>query len=161
MKKLLLWIIALASLSGNALLAQSLVGTWQGTLKVPQAPRGELRVVFKISTTDADSLKAVMYSIDQGGQPISASTVTFQSSAVKISIPGIGGTYEGKLSADGNSITGDWTQGPPQPLILTRATNQTAWAIPEPPARPKPMAADANPAFEVATIKPSRPEAQG
>jgi len=162
MKRLMLGIIAVAALSGNALLAQSLVGTWQGTLKVPQAPKGELRVVYKISTTDADSLKAVMYSIDQGGQPISASTVTFQGGAVKISIPGIGGTYEGKLSADGNTIAGDWTQGPmPLPLNLTRATNQTAWAIPEPPARPKPMAADANPAFEVAVIKPSRPDAQG
>jgi uncharacterized protein (TIGR03435 family) len=161
MKKSMLGIIAFAALTGSTLLAQTLIGTWQGTLKVPQAPKGELRIVFKISTTDADSLKAVMYSIDQGGPPISASTVTFQSPAVKILIPGIGGTYEGKLSADGNTITGDWTQGPPQPLILTHATNQTAWTIPEPPAAPKPMAADANPAFEVATIKPGRPDAQG
>ncbi len=66
------------------------------------------------------------------------------------------------MNADGNSITGTWTQGPkPLPLNLNRATTETAWVIPEPPAPPKPMAADANPVFEVATIKPSRPEAQG
>src|SRR5439155_18190325 len=54
------------------------------------------------------------------------------------------------------------TQGPqPSPLNLTRATNQTAWAIPEPPAPPKPMAANANPSFEVATIKPSNPDQPG
>ena len=70
MKKLMLWIIALAASSGGALLAQSLTGTWQGSLQVPQAPGGQLRIVIKISTTDADTFKAVMYSIDQGGQPI-------------------------------------------------------------------------------------------
>jgi uncharacterized protein (TIGR03435 family) len=161
MKKLLLLIIALA-LSGSALLAQSLVGTWQGTLKVPQAPNGELRTVFKISTTDADTLKAVLYSIDQPGQGIPATTVTVQGSTVKIAITGIGGNFEGKLSSDGNSIAGTWTQGPaPLPLTLTRATTQTAWAIPEPPPPAKPMPADADPGFEVATIKPSKPDAVG
>ena len=44
------------------------------------------------------------------------------------------------------------------PLTLTRATRDTAWAIPAPPAR---MAADAPLAFEVATIKPSNPETPG
>ena len=34
---------------------------------------------------------------------------------------------------------------------------ETAWAIPEPPPPPVRMAANANPAFEVATIKPSDP----
>ena len=65
----------------------------------------------------------------------------------------IGGKYQGKMSADGKTITGTWTQGPnPLPLNLDRANADTAWPIPEPP---KPMAADANPSFEVATIKPN------
>jgi hypothetical protein len=103
-----------------------------------------------------------MYSIDQPGPPISASTTTLSGSAVKISVPGIGGTYEGRLNADGNSISGQWTQGPePLTLNLTRTTPQTAWAIPEPPTRPKPMPADADPSFEVATIKPSKPGQPG
>ncbi len=156
MKKFTLWVIALATLQGSALLAQNLVGTWQGSL---QLPGRELRTVFKISTTDADKLKAVLYSIDQGGTPINASAVALQGSSVKISIIGIGGDYEGKLSADGNSITGTWTQGPqPLPLTLKRATPETAWTIPEPPPKAAAMAADANPSFEVATIKPSKPE---
>jgi uncharacterized protein (TIGR03435 family) len=159
MKKLMLWIIAFAALPGSALLAQNLTGTWQGAL---QLPGRELRTVFKISTTDADTLKAVLYSIDQGGQPISANAVTREGSAVKISIVGIGGTFEGKLSADGNSLAGTWTQGGmPLSLTLKRATPETAWTIPEPPPPPKPMAADANPSFEVATIKPSKPDTPG
>jgi uncharacterized protein (TIGR03435 family) len=78
-----------------------------------------------------------------------------------MSIAGIGGTYEGKLSADGNSITGTWTQGPsPLALNLKGVTSETAWPIPDPPARLRPMAADANPVFEVATIKPGKPGMQ-
>jgi uncharacterized protein (TIGR03435 family) len=125
--------------------------------------------VFKISKADAGGLKAVMYSIDQGAQGIPAAAVTLQGSVVKIAIPALGGTYEGKLAnTDATSITGMWSQGPgppqgppPMALDLTVATDKTAWAIPEPPPPPTPMAADAAPAFEVATIKPSKPEAQG
>ena len=103
-----------------------------------------------------------MFSIDQGGQGIPINPVTLQGTTVKMSMPGIGGTYEGKLEADGDSITGNWKQGPkPLALNLKRATPQTAWAIPEPPPPPKPMAADANPEFEVATIKPATPDRPG
>ena len=45
------------------------------------------------------------------------------------------------------------------PLNLMRATEQTAWAIPELPPPPVRMPADAKPEFVVATIKPSRPDA--
>jgi len=145
------------TLSGSALFAQNLAGTWQGAL---QTPNRELRTVIKISTTPADTLQAQFYSIDQNSPAIPAS-VTVQGSNVKISVPGIGGTYDAKLSPDGNSMNGNFTQGPaPLPLTLIRATPQTAWVIPE-PVRPKMMAADANPAFEVATIKPNNSGIEG
>jgi uncharacterized protein (TIGR03435 family) len=156
MKSLMLRMIALAAFSGNALLAQNITGTWQGSLKAgPQ----ELRTVIKISTTDADSLAAVMYSIDQQSPAIPVTKITRDGSTVKMTVAALNGNYEGRVSGDGNSITGTWTQGgPPAPLNLTRATPETAWTIPEPLPPPKPMAADANPGFEVATIKPARPE---
>ena len=50
---------------------KDIVGTWQGTLHIPktdQHPDVDLRLVVKISKTDAGALKAVWYSIDQGGQ---------------------------------------------------------------------------------------------
>ena len=155
MKALMRWIIVFAALSASTLFGQSLVGTWQGTL---QAGGRDLRIVFKISTTSADALTAVIYSIDQGGQPLPGGKVTRQGSAVKITTA-IGANYEGKVNADGNTIAGTWSQGPsPLTLNLTRATDQTAWAIPEPLPIAKPMAANADPAFEVATIKLSRPD---
>jgi uncharacterized protein (TIGR03435 family) len=159
MKRLIYKTIALAAFSGTAIFAQSLPGSWQGTLKTPGK---DLRVVFKISTTDKDAMKAVLYSIDQAPQGLPASEVARQGSTVKILVPGVGGRFEGKLSADGTSIAGDWTQGPtPIPLTLTRATPATAWAIPDAPPPPKKMRADADPMFEVATVKPTQPDSPG
>jgi uncharacterized protein (TIGR03435 family) len=157
MKQLMLWVIALAASPTIVLDAQDIAGTWQGTLK--PGPK-DLRLVIKISHGD-DKLKAVMYSIDQGGQPIPASAVARDGSTVKVTIAAINGSYEGKLSADGKSITGTWNQGAPLPLALARATPETTWTIPEPPPPPKRMPATAKPGVEVATIKPSDPSKPG
>ena len=160
MKKLVLWLIALAAGPGGALFGQNIADTWQGTLQPPQGKA--LRIVIKISRADKESLKAVLYSIDQPGPPITANSATQQGSTFKMAIAAIGGNYEGKMSADGASMTGTWTQGGgPAPLNLLRATAETAWAIPDPPPPPRLMAADAKPTFEVATIKPSNPETPG
>jgi uncharacterized protein (TIGR03435 family) len=143
----------------STLLAQDLTGTWQGTLA---AGGRNLRLVFKVAKADDGSaLKSTLHSIDQGGQGIGG-TASLQGTTAKITIAGIGGAFEGKIGADGKTIAGTWTQGPgTTEITLTRATPETAWAIPEPPPRLKPMAADAKLVFEVATIKPSRPDARG
>lgn len=105
-----------------------------------------------------------MYSIDQGGQA-SAPDITLKGTAVKIVMPSIGATYTGNLSGDGNSITGKWPSstggGIPLILNLTRATPETAWKIPQPPPPPRMMPADADPVFEVASIKPANPAEHG
>lgn len=132
---------------------QNLAGQWQGVLQAGK----DLRIVVVITSTDG--LKATMYSIDQTPQGIPANTITMQGSTLRMSFAGIGVRYEGAVSADGNTVTGTFTQGNnPLPMTLARANTDTAWKIPEPP---KPMAADARAVFEVATIKPSNPAAQG
>ena len=142
--------------------SQDIVGTWQGTLHIAaagQRPEVNLRLVFKISKADNGGLNGTWYSIDQGAQGIPMATITFQNGLLKFKSSMIERGYEGKMSEDGKSITGTWMEGTtPIMMLLDRATPDTAWAIPEPP---KPMAADANPGFEVATIKPSKPGQQG
>ena len=134
---------------------QDISGTWQGTLHTPGR---DLRLVLKISKAPDGKLGAVMYSIDQGGQAITASSVSLDGSSVKYAVAVINGSFEGTLSADGSTITGKWTQGPqPLDLELGRATPDTAWAIPAPP---KPMTAT-NPSFDVATIKLTDPNDRG
>ena len=142
MKKLMLSLMALVALLIPVAHAQSsIVGKWQGTLKADH----DLRIILVI-TKDDGRLGATMYSIDQGAMPIKVSSISMDGAALKCTVDLIGGTYEGKLSDDGNTITGTWTQGPtPQPLVLARATKETAWEIPAPPPPPKLMAADADP----------------
>jgi uncharacterized protein (TIGR03435 family) len=162
MKNRFLGIVTLAVLLAGTSMAQDITGTWQGKLAVPRAPNGELRVVFKIAKADGGELKAMLYSIDQPGPGVAASAVTLQGSSVKITVPGIGGTYEGKLDSDAIAMTGTWTQGPrPLTLNLAHVKEEAAWEIPKPPPPPKMMPADADPVFEVATVKPSDPNRPG
>jgi uncharacterized protein (TIGR03435 family) len=152
---------ALAALQGSAPFAQTLTGTWQGALKVPQAPNGELRIVVKISISEGDKLKADLYSIDQQTPAIPANTVSLSGSTFKMAIAALNGNFEGKVSADEKSIVGTWTQGMPLPLTLVKASPETAWTIPEPPPPPKIMDEKAKPEFEVATIEPADPNRPG
>ncbi len=137
--------------------ATDISGTWQGTLHAGQ----DLRTVVKITKANGGGYRAAFYSIDQGGQPINVDSVTLDGSTFKMVLNLIGGSYEGKLSADGQSISGTWTQGQPLPLVLTRAAPETAWTIPPPPPPIPPMADDADPSLEVATIKLSPPDQRG
>ena len=91
---MLLSIFALLALSGSALVAQNITGTWQGALKV-NGPNGsvDLRIVMKILRADDESLKGVFYSIDQNPTPINATAITLKGSAVKISIAQLDGTF--------------------------------------------------------------------
>lgn len=128
-----------------------LTGTWQGTLHAGQ----DLRTVVKITKDDKGAYKGVFYSLDQNPNPINLDSVTLQGSDVKFELKMFGLTYEGKLSPDGKTIDGSSHQGNAVPLVLTRATTETAWEIPKPQPPPKPMAANVDPNFEVATIKPN------
>ena len=156
MKQFWLWLMCAVALVGMQASAQDVTGTWQGTLA---AGKG-LRTIVKI-TKDDGVLKSVFYSIDQTPQPIPVSKTTLSGSTLTFKIDGLDLVYEGKFDG-GNTITGTSTQGGHAlALNFTRATPETAWAIPEPPAKLPPMAKDADPSFEVATIKPSKPGAIG
>ena len=50
----------------------------------------------------------------------------------KFKLDAIRGSYDGKVSSDGTSMTGSWTQGLTQPLEFQRATPETAWKDPSP-----------------------------
>ena len=136
--------------------ATNIAATWQGTLHTDR----DLRFVVKITKAGDGTLRATFYNLDgpPGGVPVMSTTLN--GSLLKLDLPF--GTYEGTVSADGNSIAGTWRQGPnPAPLNFARATAETEWTIPQPPPRMPAMAADANPTFEVATIKLSRPDEHG
>ena len=134
--------------------AQEIAGTWQCTLHSGL----DLRGVIKISRAEGGGYNGVFYSIDQTETPFPVTRITLDGAAVKMSIAD-GGVFEGKLSPDGMSIAGTWSQlSFVHPLILSRATPATVWEIPK---RQQPMAADADPSFVNATVKPGKTEVLG
>jgi uncharacterized protein (TIGR03435 family) len=135
--------------------SDNIAGTWQGTAHVPGGH--DQRFVLKIAKNGQGTLSATLYRIDQKEKPMAADAVRFAGGTLRFvnQFPGL--TYEGKMSADGNSISGTVTQFGSFPLVLVRATPETEWTTPAPPQRILPMATDAKPDVEVATIKPTEP----
>jgi uncharacterized protein (TIGR03435 family) len=157
MKGFALRFAAVLLLAIGVLHAQSpeISGNWQGTLVAGQG----LRTVLKISKADTGGWKAVMYSIDQGGNPIAVTSVTLNKPNVVLTIKPLDFTYTGTLNATGTEIDGNATQnGQTNVLNLTKVTSENTWAIPEPP---KSMPEDAKPKFDVVTVKPSDPNRPG
>lgn len=132
MRRNAIWIGAITMLFGTTLPAQDIAGDWQGTLKAgPQ----ELRVVLAIDKSADGKWNGTFSSIDQSpdwGARTPIDSITLHGSNLKFAIAAVRGTYEGKLSADGASIDGAWTQGQPLPLEFRRATPKTAWKDPSP-----------------------------
>ncbi len=126
------------------------------------------RTVLKIPPAEGDFSRGDFYSIDRPYLAFPAylafsAIITLRGNVVKVSMPGIGVVYEGNLSADRNTIVGTIKRGFPAPVTWTlkRVTRgEQEWAIPKPPTPAKPMAADIDPVFEVATVKLSPPGAQ-
>src|ERR1700721_4647167 len=129
----MLWIVTLATLAASALCAQDLTGNWQGTLKTGV----DLRLIVEITKGDGGGWKATMYSIDQPTNAIPVNSLRLDGTNLKFTVDMVRGTFEGKVSADGDSIVGTWSQGQPLPLELRRATKETAWqGAPPPPVIP-------------------------
>jgi uncharacterized protein (TIGR03435 family) len=124
-------------------------------LRTPQGT--EFRAVLQISRADDQSLSATVRNADAVAQALQTKSVTQQGLNINIVMATVNVTFEAKLSADGNTMSGTWHSATDVPVVLTRATPDTAWAIPEAPPPPKPMADDSDPGIEVSTIKPSAP----
>jgi uncharacterized protein (TIGR03435 family) len=134
-----------------------IAGTWQGTEHTPEAH--DLRMVLKIAKDEKGALSATLYSLDQAEMAgMLGGSVRFQEGKLRFvnDFPGL--TYEGTMSADGNSMSGTMTYAKRSlPLALQRTKPEAEWAIPAAPAKIAPMAPDAKPDVEVATIKPHQP----
>jgi uncharacterized protein (TIGR03435 family) len=156
MKRVSLCTVSLMVVLCTALSAQSINGTWQGTLPIPDSPR----VAFKLAKADDGSLRGVFYQIDKSSSGIALTSVTFTPPDLSVQQVNADISYRGKLSADGKSVAGTWIQDKHSyPLTLILATPETLWKHND-PAVLAPMSPTADPAFEVAAIRPSPPDAK-
>jgi hypothetical protein len=105
---------ATLTLAGPAM-AQAYDGDWAGTL---EAGGQKLRLELHLKTVSGEAT-AVLDSLDQGST-IPATAVKTDGGELSILFLAIGGELKGKLSPDGKTITGSFTQGATLPLILTK-----------------------------------------
>lgn len=112
---------AVVALMGSAVYAQDIAGDWQGTI---QAGPAELRVQVHFAKS-AKGFTGTLDSVDQGAKGIPIDSVTLEGSTLKFTVGAVMGSYEGKVSGDGSSIAGNWTQGQALPLEFKRGTFKT------------------------------------
>jgi uncharacterized protein (TIGR03435 family) len=149
------WLAGIAQNGDANQKTQDLAATWQGTL----GPGQGMRIVIQIAEGVRGEYRALFYSIDRSGDGVPGRAISQDGSTVKMTFTMVDGTYIGHLAPDGKSITGTWSQNSaPVALNLTRAVAGAEWVIPTPALKPRAMDPNADPAFEVATIKSSNPE---
>jgi D-alanyl-D-alanine-carboxypeptidase/D-alanyl-D-alanine-endopeptidase len=99
-------------------------GIWLGTL---QAGGASLRIQLHLKSDAAGNEYGTLDSLDQGAMAIDCSKVSFSGDEFSFEVPAVNGHYAGKLSADGNTLTGTWTQnGNSLQLILARQAGEIA-----------------------------------
>jgi hypothetical protein len=125
----MLWAFGTVMLLSGVLRAQDLSGNWQGTLQAG----GGLRILLKVSKAD-DGWKAVMYSLDQGAQPMAASSMTVQGLSFSFTVKTLDFAYAGTLNSDRTAVAGSAMQGGQAHVLnLDRVSDENAWEIPGPP----------------------------
>ena len=114
--------------------AQSIEGTWQGTL---EAGAVKLRLALHISKDASGAFTSKLDSIDQGAMGIPVAKTTFADHALHLDMPVLHASFEGTLHANGE-IAGTFTQGAALPLTLKRAEKEEALIRPQNPKPPFP-----------------------
>jgi len=132
---LAIFLITTAIPTASAADAPGLVGTWSGTLHAGSAT---LRLVLHVTSDPAGKLQVALDSIDQHVMGLAGSNAIVQGNSFKFEVTSVHGSYAGTLSADGNKLSGTWTQNGSLPLDFERTK---AEAAPTPEATPTPMPA--------------------
>jgi non-heme chloroperoxidase len=133
MKTRTMWIIgAAALLPGSALHAQSIAGTWQGTVTAGGTP---FRQVLRFVKVDG-GWKTVYYSLDEAADSVVAASTVLEGHSLKLTFPPYfssttGASYEGTLAPNTGTLTGTWIEPDGRfPMTMRRVTRKEAWTPP-------------------------------
>jgi hypothetical protein len=105
-------------------------GIWLGTLATPAGPR---RVQLTVKSDAGGHELCALDSLDQGIMGLSCANVSYAGQDLSFEVPALKGRWAGKLSADGRTLEGSWSQGVSLPLTLARQEKAVA---PPPPRQP-------------------------
>jgi hypothetical protein len=100
-------------------------GIWLGTLP---AGTQSLRIQIIVSSDSQGQEHCSVDSIDQGAFNIDCANVGYTDRHLNFDVPAFHGHWAGELSADQNSLVGNWNQGVPVALNLARQSKR--WSPP-------------------------------
>jgi hypothetical protein len=110
-------------------------GTWQGAL---EAGAVKLRVGLHIVKNEKGEWRSTFDSIDQGASGLPVKLTTVSGAKLHFEMPNMHLTFDGKLSADGQQISGTMTQGVALPIVLKRVEKVATLNRPQTPKPPFP-----------------------
>src|SRR5208337_5204738 len=95
-----------------------LAGNYTGTL---QAGEAQLHLVLHLTKSADGAYHASLDSLDQGVYATDASSTRVVAATLKLEVASVGAQFEGKISADHQTIDGAWSQGSATlPLVFHR-----------------------------------------
>jgi serine-type D-Ala-D-Ala carboxypeptidase/endopeptidase len=103
-------------------------GFWLGTLKTGNQ---SLRLQITVKSDAAGHEVCTLDSLDQGTLGLPCGSVSSSQRSFSFDVPSVKGRWTGKLSDDGKSLLGDWTQRATLPLDFVRQDKPIS-----PPPRP-------------------------
>jgi serine-type D-Ala-D-Ala carboxypeptidase/endopeptidase len=113
-------------------------GIWLGTL---QAGGTSLRIQLHVKGDNSGQEFCSLDSLDQHAMGLDCVKVTFSGDDFSFDVPVVTGHYAGKLSANGNALTGTWAQnGNSSPLTPTRQASEIVGKPVPPPSYDSAMA---------------------
>lgn len=101
-------------------------GFWLGALSAPAA---SLRIQITVESDVKGNERCTLDSLDQGAYGLTCTNASLTGSRFSFDVPVVHGHFAGKLSDDGASLDGTWTQSKALPLNFRREIR----ALPPPP----------------------------
>jgi len=102
----------------SAQIPAPLAGNYTGTL---QAGEAQLHLVLHLTKSADGAYHASLDSLDQGVYAMEASSTSIAAAMLKLEVASLGAHFEGKISADHQTIDGAWSQGSATlPLVFRR-----------------------------------------
>lgn len=155
-QRMIVWSVLtfLAFISGRPLFADTcsdMQGVWQGALNVARG----FSLSVKFTCGDAGKSWTGELGTEESPEKHKLDSITLDKKAVSFAVPSLGVRFSGKITADGTSMMGVWTQGSiitPFELERRRAVEDVTTAV-----RAN-MPKAAHPKYEVAVIKLSPPD---
>lgn len=128
MRRYIYLVFLFTLLGSGSLRSQEVASTWQGSFLSVTGPH---RAVLQIFKNEKDGRRTGSFFVDYFPDWLDVNSLVLDGSHLKISINQGRGSYEGKISADGDTVTGTWTYDRhSSPLEMRRTKAQAIWRVP-------------------------------